>query len=143
MNRKMKILLILSSVFLVFYLFFIKSWLPYDLKIFKNAGDCLNSDGYVASTIYDKDGFPLISGCFDIIIGEKKIKKILKYTTNRIGLVVYMRLIEGDYLYVVVNPQPEEKQVYSETLWDYEFFKAEEYEGLDLGSSWWHTINFE
>jgi hypothetical protein len=133
----MKIFLILSSFFLVFYLFSIKSWLPYKLEI-----------SNVDQTYYINEkltGFPCINDNDHIGYDKKMpfLTQILKYTTNSLGLVVYVGLKQGGYRYVSIRPQPLEKQVYAEILWDYKIYTPEEYEALDLGWSWWHTINFE
>lgn len=138
-----KIFIIVASISLIsLYLIFIKDWLPYGWELSKN-----DSIYYVKDDFFSIDNPKYIVFMDGDYVDRSNelggLKKLLKYTTNELGLVVYVSLEGGGFSYISVKPVKKKYQNIVHSKWDYKVYTPEEYDKLNLGWSWWHKIQSE
>ena len=103
--------------------------LPYNLEKF-------TQNGY--TSISDSTGMPIIEESYSIAFNDKnpKIMYIEKYSTNSLGLVVYIETTGKKFYYVAIKPKPKEEQNYAELQVNYTIYKEQEYKKLCLDDNW-------
>jgi hypothetical protein len=123
-----KILLVIIVIGLIYYF---KQKLPYGLQL-------KYMDTYY--TIHDGAGYSIIGEDYDrnyTVIERVKVKKMIKYSKNDLGLVVMILDSKNEIKFVAIKPKleqhyPPELQV------DYTIYSEAEYKKMNMGDSWYN-----
>jgi len=125
MKTYWKILLVI--IVIISFSYYLKQKLPYNLHISR-----IDTCYY----IYDEGGNPIIAEGYYVAGKESnsKVKKIIQYSKNNLGLVVMILNEKNQINYIAIKPKPE--QNYSELQVIYIVYSELQYKKLNMQDDW-------
>lgn len=126
MKKFWKIFLMISVAFAIIYDQLQK--LPYDLRFTK-----IDTEYY----IHDEGGHMILAEGYDVNYDENrpKVKEMIQYSKNKIGLVVMVQCEDNQKYYVVIKPKSEQNYL-PELEVDYSIYSSVDYNRLEINDLW-------